>query len=671
MQAFIADSDPDETGRRWKKWKNELLTRFRYFRISNTQDRIDALHIYGGEQIRELIESLESVPTPSSAEPLNEYDKIIAKLDNHFIPMVNPDSARSKLEKMCQKDGESVAQYHVRLRLQVAKCGFTDPDDVIRSKILQTMRDKKLRREAMVKRYTLQQLLEHAANKEDVDRQAQDMEQKLATDQERVNRIKPKPQHNDKKESACQFCGIDHKGPRSNCPASGKTCGLCSKKGHFARMCKGKKNQKDSPSKSQSTAKYVQEEEQEESSDSDFTFQVRADKPRPRNCATVEVRVNGVKGRMEADSCSTANIIDEHKLGKLQSSLKNKIAVRPTDTRLFAFAQREPVPLVGCFDAEIESISTGSRTIATFLVAKGTTKSRPLLTLDTCVELGLLHVTNATHEKKTETASHTNASSTDPVVTKLTSEYHEVFSGLGKHKSIKAKLIVNEDIHPVAYKQRRIPYNLAQKAAKEEQRLKELGIIETVPDSQPTTWCTNPVIAPKPHNPEAIRFCSDMRVPNTAILRPVTEALTVEDIKFKLEGATVFSVLDMNEGYHQLELDEDSRHLTTFYGTDCKMRYTRLNYGTISAQDIFDKAMDDTIAGLNGVLHIRDDFIVFGKGNADHDKALENLLHRFRECGLTFNPKKCKFRLPQIEFFGSIFSKDEIKPSPSKIQALK
>ena len=114
-------------------------------------------------------------------------------------------------------------------------------------------------------------------------------------------------------------------------------------------------------------------------------------------------------------------------------------------------------------------------------------------------------------------------------------------------------------------------------------------------------------------NPEATRFCSDMRVPNTAILRPVSEALTVEDIKFKLEGATVFSVLDMNEGYHQLELDEDSRHLTTFYGTERKMRYTRLNYGTISSQDIFDKAVDDTIVGLHGVLHIRDDFIVFGK----------------------------------------------------------
>ena len=111
MQAFIADSNPDETGRRWKKWRNELLTRFRYLRISGTQDRVDALHIYGGEQIRELIESLENVPSLSrlSNENPNEYEKIIAKLDNHFIPIVNPDCARSTLEKMFQNEGESVA----------------------------------------------------------------------------------------------------------------------------------------------------------------------------------------------------------------------------------------------------------------------------------------------------------------------------------------------------------------------------------------------------------------------------------------------------------------------------------------------------------------------------------------------------------------------------------
>jgi len=67
------------------------------------------------------------------------------------------------------------------------------------------------------------------------------------------------------------------------------------------------------------------------------------------------------------------------------------------------------------------------------------------------------------------------APSPDLVVTKLTLEYHEVFSGLGKHKSIKPKLSVNEDVHPVVLKQRRIPFSLAQEAAKEEQQLEGLG----------------------------------------------------------------------------------------------------------------------------------------------------------------------------------------------------
>ena len=152
--------------------------------------------------------------------------------------MVNPECARSMLEKMCQKEVELVAQYHMRLQLQVAKCGFMNPDDVIRSKILQTMQDKKLCWETMVKRYTLQQLLGTRTKKTSIAKLRYGA--KLAPDQDRGNRIhskrtrepenkrKPKPPHDDKKEGACQFCGIDHKGPTPNYPASGKTCGLCS-----------------------------------------------------------------------------------------------------------------------------------------------------------------------------------------------------------------------------------------------------------------------------------------------------------------------------------------------------------------------------------------------------------------------------------------------------------
>lgn len=122
--------------------------------------------------------------------------------------------------------------------------------------------------------------------------------------------------------------------------------------------------------------------------------------------------------------------------------------------------------------------------------------------------------------------------------------------------------------------------------------------------------------------------------------------MTVDDIKFKLECTTIFSVLDMNKGYHQLELDESSRHLTTFFETNSRMGYTRLNCETIFAHNIFNEVTDDTIEGLKGMLHVRDDFIVFGKHINNHDCTVRNLLQQFRECGLTFNLKKCKFRLP-------------------------
>ena len=61
---FTTDIDPDEAGLRRKKWEKELTTRFRYFDITNAQDRVDAINIYGGEQIPwELIEYQSTVHT--------------------------------------------------------------------------------------------------------------------------------------------------------------------------------------------------------------------------------------------------------------------------------------------------------------------------------------------------------------------------------------------------------------------------------------------------------------------------------------------------------------------------------------------------------------------------------------------------------------------------------
>ena len=391
-----------------------------------------------------------------------------------------------------------------------------------------------------------------------------------------------------------------------------------------------------------------------DSDNSDFVFSVSTGKKRP----TVAVMINGIKGHMEADSGASANIMDKEQFHKISNACREPIQLMPANNQVFAYGQSEPMALAGKFTAPIRSLSTNIQTNAEFIVlAQKQANSKPLLSLETGIALDVIHIANRTQLTKEDELSN-----------RVEKAYPEVFTGLGKHKSIKAKFIIDSTVEPIVQKPRKVPYNLEKQVEEEEERLLAMGILETVPDEVPTTWCTNPVVAPKKNG--KIRFCSNMRAPNTAIRRPMTESLTVEDVKVKLSRAKVFSKLDMNEAYHQIELDEESRHATTFYGTTRRLRYKRLNYSAISSQDIFDKAMDDTIHGLSNVLHIRDDFVVYGENTAEHDKALESLLQRFKDTGLTLSHTKCKFRVKEIEFFGLKFSQGRVQPAPSQVEAL-
>ena len=104
-----------------------------------------------------------------------------------------------------------------------------------------------------------------------------------------------------------------------------------------------------------------------------------------------------------------------------------------------------------------------------------------------------------------------------------------------------------------------------------------------------------------------------------------------------------FSKLDLNHGYHQLEFDVGSRHLTTFstpWGLKC---YTRLNFRTVIVQEVFHEEVKKTIAGVQGAKNITDDIIVYGKTPELHDQALRDTLEKLKLNGLTLNRAKCLF----------------------------
>ena len=122
----------------------------------------------------------------------------------------------------------------------------------------------------------------------------------------------------------------------------------------------------------------------------------------------------------------------------------------------------------------------------------------------------------------------------------------------------------------------------------------------------------------------------------------------------------MFSKLDLNQADNQLKLAPESRYITTFSTHLELMQFRRLNFGMSSAVEIFHNTIRETLEGINGVLNISDDILAHCKTQEAHDQTLRTVFLRLRERGLTLNKNKCKYRKKKVEFFGYVFSDEDI-----------
>ena len=75
-----------------------------------------------------------------------------------------------------------------------------------------------------------------------------------------------------------------------------------------------------------------------------------------------------------------------------------------------------------------------------------------------------------------------------------------------------------------------------------------------------------------------------MREPKRAIGREKQPMPTLNDLISDLNGAKVFSKLDMTQAYHLLDIDEDSRQITTSATHVGLFKYKTLLFGVDALQ---------------------------------------------------------------------------------------
>ena len=101
-------------------------------------------------------------------------------------------------------------------------------------------------------------------------------------------------------------------------------------------------------------------------------------------------------------------------------------------------------------------------------------------------------------------------------------------------------------------------------------------------------------------------------------------------------------------------------------------------FGISPAPEVFQKRLEQLLAGLHGVFNIHDDIIVFGEGHtlqqadANHDERLLALLNRCKEKNVVLNRAETKFiyKTQQLPYMGHLFTADGLKADPSKIAAI-
>ncbi|XP_062541106.1 uncharacterized protein K02A2.6-like [Armigeres subalbatus] len=149
-----------------------------------------------------------------------------------------------------------------------------------------------------------------------------------------------------------------------------------------------------------------------------------------------------------------------------------------------------------------------------------------------------------------------------------------------------------------------------------------------------------------------------MRRANAAILRERHIMPTIEDFLPRFTSAKYFSRLDIEEAFHQVELKEESRYITTFITHKGLFQYKRLMYGIVIAPELFQRIMEQILSRCENTVNFIDDILVFGSTENEHDKALKLVLSVLNEHGILLNQEKCLFKVNSLDFLGHTISPD-------------
>ena len=176
------------------------------------------------------------------------------------------------------------------------------------------------------------------------------------------------------------------------------------------------------------------------------------------------------------------------------------------------------------------------------------------------------------------------------------------------------------------------------------------------------------------------RLVIDYRYLNSQIDDEQFPLPVIDDMFLKQSKNAIWSIFDLEDGFHQMHLDEASRPLTAFVTPWGLFQWTVLPMGLKTAPQMCQRMVSDCLSSLglepyidNLLLGTPDtednpdlDALVTDSCLRQHESELRRFLQRMDDCDLTIKPSKMLLFVQRVHFCGQILCRGRRCPDPEK-----
>ena len=184
-------------------------------------------------------------------------------------------------------------------------------------------------------------------------------------------------------------------------------------------------------------------------------------------------------------------------------------------------------------------------------------------------------------------------------------------------------------------------------------------------------WCNAVVLVRKKDG--SLHFCIDFRKLNSLTVKDSHPLPHICETLESLAGAAHYSTYDMNSGFWQVPLDEESKQYTAFtLGSMGLYECESMPFRLCNAPPTFQRLMQNCLGELNLTycLIYLDDVIVFSGTPKEHLRRMSVVFNCLREHNLKLKPSKCHVFKSEINYLAHHVSQKGVLPSKKNLESI-